>query len=75
MMEELGRWLLLFGVLLVIVGGAVLLLGKVPSIGRLPGDIVIQRDNFSCFFPLASSILLSIVLTVLLNIVLHIIRR
>ncbi len=74
-MEEIGKWLLLFGVLLAIVGGAILLFGKVPWIGRLPGDIAIQRDNFSCFFPLATSILLSIVLTVLFNIILRIINR
>ena len=74
-MEDLGKTLILFGVLLTIVGGAIVLLGKVPGIGRLPGDIVIQRDNFSCFFPLATSILLSIVLTILLNIVLGALRR
>ncbi len=74
-MEEIGKWLLLFGVLLAVVGGVILLIGKVPWLGRLPGDIVIQRDNFSCFFPLATSILLSLVLTVLLNLVLRIINR
>jgi hypothetical protein len=74
-MEEIGKWLILFGVLLAIVGSAILLLGKVPWIGRLPGDIAIQRDNFSCFFPLATSILLSIVLTVLFNIILRITNR
>ncbi len=66
-MEETGKWLILFGVLLAIIGGVVLLIGKVPFVGRLPGDIVIQRDNFSCFFPLATSILLSIVLTILVQ--------
>ena len=74
-MEEIAKWLILFGVLLVIVGGVVLLIARVPWLGRLPGDIVIQRDNLSCFFPLATSILLSIMLTVLLNLVLRIIHR
>lgn len=74
-MEELGKWLILFGVLLAIIGGVILLIGKVPFVGRLPGDIVIQRDNFACFFPLATSIVLSIVLTVLLNIILRVINR
>ncbi len=68
-MEDIGKMLILFGVLLAITGGALVLFGKVPGLGRLPGDIVIQRDNFTCFFPLATSILLSIVLTLLLNIV------
>ncbi len=68
-MEDIGKMLILFGVLLAITGGALVLFGKVPGLGRLPGDIVIQRDNFTCFFPLATSILLSIILTLLLNIV------
>jgi Protein of unknown function (DUF2905) len=74
-MEEIGKWLILVGVLLAIIGSAIMLIGKVPGIGRLPGDIVIQRGNFSCFFPLATSLLLSIVLTVLLNIILRIINK
>ena len=74
-MEEIGKWLILVGVLLAIIGGAIMLVGKVPGIGRLPGDIVIQRGNFSCFFPLATSLLLSLVLTVLLNIILRIINK
>lgn len=74
-MEDIGKMLILFGVLLAITGGALLLLGKVPGLGRLPGDIVIQRDNFSCFFPLGTSILLSIILTILLNLVLYALRR
>ena len=68
-MDEIGKWLILLGVLLVAVGAVIFLLGKVPWIGRLPGDIVIQNENFSCFFPLATSILLSIVLTILVQLV------
>lgn len=67
-MEEIGRAMLLFGAIFLVVGAAVLLMGKIPWLGRLPGDIVIHRDNFSCIFPIATSILLSIVLTILLNI-------
>ncbi len=74
-MEDIGRLLVLFGVLLAIVGGAVILLGRIPGIGRLPGDIVIQRDGFSCFFPIATSIILSIVLTILLNLALRFFNR
>ena len=74
-MEDLGRTLLLFGVLLAIVGGVILLVAKVPGIGRLPGDILIQRDNISCFFPIATCILLSIVLTILLNVLFRIMNK
>ena len=65
--ESLGRMLLLIGVILVLLGGLVLLVGKVPFLGRLPGDIVIERKNFTFYFPLATSILLSIVLTLLFS--------
>jgi hypothetical protein len=59
--------LLLIGVTLVFLGGVLLLAGKVPFLGRLPGDIVIERKNFTFYFPLATSILLSIVLTLILS--------
>ncbi|MGH7364336.1 MAG: DUF2905 domain-containing protein, partial [Candidatus Methylomirabilales bacterium] len=65
--ESLGRMLLLIGVTLVVLGGLLLLVGKVPFLGRLPGDIVIERKNFTFYFPLATSILLSIVLTLLFS--------
>ena len=74
-MDTIGKGLILLGGLLVIAGGAIWLIDKAPWIGRLPGDIVIQRDNFSCLFPLATSILLSLVLTVLLNLVLRVLNR
>lgn len=65
--ESLGRMLLLLGVILVLLGGLLLLVGKVPFLGRLPGDIVIERKNFTFYFPLATSIILSIVLTLLFS--------
>jgi Protein of unknown function (DUF2905) len=69
-MENIGRFLMIGGVILFVVGGLVFLAAKfgIPF-GRLPGDIRIQRDGFSFYFPLASSILISIVLTVILNII------
>lgn len=74
-MEEIGKMLLLLGVLLVVVGGAIVLIGKVPGVGRLPGDITIQRDGFACFFPLATSLVLSILLTILLNLLIRLTNR
>ena len=65
--ESLGRLLLLFGVVLVVLGGLLFLAGKVPFLGRLPGDIVIERKNFTFYFPLATSILLSTLLTLVLS--------
>ena len=65
-MDTLGKWLLVFAVVLAIVGGAVLLVSRL-GVGRLPGDIVIHGKNVTFYFPLGLSIVLSIVLTVVLN--------
>lgn len=66
-LDSLARLLILFGLILAAVGGLILFIGKVPFIGRLPGDIYIQRKNFSFYFPLTTSILLSILLTILFS--------
>lgn len=66
-MEELAKLLILFGVVIILVGGALLLIGRVPFLGHLPGDITLSQGGFTCFFPLATSILLSLLLTLLLN--------
>jgi hypothetical protein len=74
-LETIGKVVVGIGAALVVVGGIVWLLGKVPFVGRLPGDIRIERPGFSCFVPLASSILLSIVLTILLNVIGRLLSR
>ena len=61
--QHIGRFLIITGIIVVVVGGILLLSGRVPWLGKLPGDIMIQRKNFTFFFPLATSILLSIVIT------------
>jgi hypothetical protein len=65
MAQELGRGLILLGVLLIVIGGLFLLAGRIPWLGRLPGDIVIERRNVSFYFPLATSVILSLVLSLL----------
>jgi hypothetical protein len=64
-MSDLARMLIVFGVILVVVGLALLLAPKIPWLGRLPGDIVIKRENFSFYFPLGTSILISIILSLI----------
>ena len=59
----IGKFLIIFGVIIIAIGGLLLLSGKIPWIGKLPGDIIIQRKNFTFYFPLATSILLSLLLT------------
>jgi uncharacterized protein HemY len=59
----LGKLLIVCGGILIIVGAAIVLLGKLPWLGRLPGDIYIERRNFTFFFPLTTSILISVILS------------
>jgi len=67
--------LLIMGGTIALIGLILLLAPKIPLLGRLPGDIIIQREGFTCFFPLATMILVSIVLTILLNIVARLLGR
>ncbi len=59
----LGKLLILFGIFIILIGFLLLLSDKLPWIGRLPGDIVIKKDRFTFYFPLATCILLSLLLT------------
>lgn len=69
--------------MLLIVGGSIAVIGLLlilggrflPWLGRLPGDIHIQRGNFSCFFPLVTSIVLSLILTIVLNIIIRLMNK
>jgi hypothetical protein len=66
-MADMGRLLFMFGIALVVIGGVVMLLGRTGlPLGRLPGDILYRRKNTTFYFPLASSILISIVLSIVL---------
>jgi len=65
-MPELGRTLMLVGGLLLLLGFLLTISGRVPWLGRLPGDIVIERKNFSFYFPLMTSVVVSVVLTILM---------
>lgn len=63
--SSLGRMLVILGIILVLVGLA--LMGKLPFLGRLPGDIRIHRDGFVFYFPLTSMLILSLVLSLILT--------
>ena len=75
-MNALARILVILGLIFLVAGGLVYLLGRLNlPLGRLPGDIRIQRDNFTCLIPVTTMILLSIGLSVLLNILLRLFGR
>ncbi|UKL14615.1 DUF2905 domain-containing protein [Dissulfurimicrobium hydrothermale] len=67
-MPEFGKTLIIIGVLLAVIGFVMIFGPKIPYLGRLPGDIVIRRENFIFYFPLATSIIISIILTIIFSI-------
>ena len=66
-MGELGRILIVFGIVLVLLGAVFLLSPRVPFLGRLPGDLLFRRGDTTVFVPLATSLILSLVISILLN--------
>ncbi|HEY7517467.1 MAG TPA: DUF2905 domain-containing protein [Methylomirabilota bacterium] len=64
-MNDLGKSLVVIGLLIAVVGVVLMLAGRVPWLGRLPGDIYVQRGNWSFYFPIVTSLVLSVLLTVL----------
>ncbi len=75
-MENVGRFIMLGGIILFLVGGGIYLSAKfgIP-LGRLPGDIHIEGRNGSFYFPLTSSILVSVVLTIVLNVAVRLLKK
>ncbi|MFH1459155.1 MAG: DUF2905 domain-containing protein [Candidatus Omnitrophota bacterium] len=65
-MAGIGKYLILIGVILIIAGIFVFLAGKIKWLGHLPGDIFIQKKNFSFYFPLTTCILISILLSLII---------
>ncbi len=73
--SDLGKLLVIVGAITVALGVLFSVLARVPFVGRLPGDIAIEGQGFSCFIPLATSIILSIVLTIILNLLIRVFNR
>jgi hypothetical protein len=74
MNQQTGKYIIVFGVLVVLVGAIVYFFGnKLHWVGRLPGDIRIEKENFRFYFPITTMILFSILLTVIVNIIRRII--
>jgi len=73
--HSLGKLLILSGLILVLAGGLLLLLGRIPHLGKLPGDILLQKRDWSFYLPLTTSILLSIVLSIILTLIFSFLGR
>ncbi len=65
-MAEFGKVLIFIGLLLTIVGFVFILGNKIPFIGRLPGDIAVERKNYSFYFPVSTCIIISVVMSFVL---------
>ena len=76
-LSSAGRLLLFAGAILIAAGLLFMALGRIPGLrlGHLPGDIRVEGSGFSCFFPLATMIILSLVLTLALNLLIRLINR
>ena len=75
-MESLARLLVILGLVLIVVGGIIFLFSRIGvPLGRLPGDIRIERGNMTCLIGLGTSLLLSVLLTVIINILLRMLDR
>jgi hypothetical protein len=70
-LTQLGKFVAIAGVVLVVSGLLIMLAGRLPFLGNLPGDISFRRGNTTIFFPIVTMILLSIALTIVLNLLLR----
>lgn len=66
-LDSIGKSLIYIGLIIAAIGLILYFGGKYMNLGRLPGDIRIEKENFGFYFPIVSSIILSIVLTIILN--------
>jgi hypothetical protein len=64
-MSDVGKTLVVMGLVVALVGVVLMFAGRVPGLGRLPGDIYVQRGNWTFYFPLMTSIVVSVLLTLL----------
>jgi uncharacterized protein HemY len=65
-MGEMARTLVLIGAVLIVVGLVMLAVPRLPFLGKLPGDILIKKNNFTLYFPLATSVVISIIISLVL---------
>ena len=67
--ENIGKLLIIGGIVLLIIGVILLFFNKIPFLGKLPGDVLIKKENFTFYFPVVTSIILSIVLSLIVYLI------
>jgi hypothetical protein len=73
-LQDLGRTVIVIGIVIVVVGSILWFFGKLPFLGKLPGDIMIKKDNFSFYFPITTAVLISVILSIIITLVSNIKR-
>jgi len=68
-MAEIAKMIIILGIALVVIGVVLLLAQRLPFLGRLPGDIMIKKENFTFYFPVATSIIVSIIISLVLYLI------
>jgi hypothetical protein len=68
-MGEMAKVMILIGVLLIVVGLVILVFPRLPFVGKLPGDILLKKENYTFYFPLATSIVISIIISLILYVI------
>jgi len=74
-LENMGKFLIFAGVFIAILGLVLVFANKSPFLGKLPGDIFIQKGNFQFYFPIITGLLISLLLTIIVNIVIRLLGR
>ncbi len=74
-MQVVGRTLVLFGIVMVALGALLMFSDKIPFLGKLPGDINIKKENFQLYFPITTSVIISLVVSALLWMISYFNRR
>ena len=74
-LDVIGRLVVIAGIALIVVGGLVWLLSKIPGLNQLPGTLKVELGSFTCIFPILASIVLSILLTVALNVIARLMKH
>jgi len=74
-MADMGRMLVILGVVLIVFGLALILAGRIPFLGRLPGDVHVRRGAAEIYIPLATCLLLGLLATLILNLLARFLRR
>ena len=67
-LTDIGKLLIFFGIILILLGLVFTFAGKIPHLGKLPGDIAIHKKGWDIYFPIATSLIISLLLTIILNV-------